>query len=963
MIDEQIKTKVKNLVNDFRTNYQEYKKESEASIETKLIEPLFKYLGWTEKDFKKREQTAREGKRGFADYTFYIGDKKVFFLEVKKIGTQLDKEADTQVVSYALSKSVPIAISTNFEELKVFCVEEENVAKRKIIVFNTPEEYIENIHDLLLLSKSSFEQNLLMTKAENLGLLKKRITIDKPLLEDLILIRKFIADDIEKSYPGKYQPNEKEEITQRIIDRLIFIRKCEDSGINPKNFLLKDAIAVPENKAYTKLKEIFEEYNTVYNSGLFAIDKDNECDKIKINGDIIKKLIQYLYISKNEGYVYNFEWIPADILGQVYEQYLGKILEQTKSGKAKLIEGQAHRKEQGIYYTPTYVVDYIVKNTVGENLKNKQLKKVKDIKILDPACGSGSFLIKAFDYLNENLSLSKESKQQRIDHQGQYSIKTEILKNNLYGVDLDNKAVEITKLNLLLKAAEKNRKLPEEIDLHIKHGNSLIDDESIVGLDSFKWRGDFQEGSFDVIIGNPPYISNWQLSETNRDLVLFLDKKYEDITIGHWDIYILFIKKALSLLKDDGLLSFIVPSSFSKEKYGKKLREFIINNYSLISLAEFGTETVFKDVARQYIIFVIQKKKPKNRKTNIVTFKDFQFEKIGSISQKNFLGFHNCTFRTDLDDKKFKLLKKLASDTCFIGNICCVNVGVVAHSREGATSDFKKGDVIHEEFKTGYKKYIEGRDIARYSYTWNKLYMDYDSKAKDFHRPKFPELFESEKIIIRRISGENNSIISIYDDMKFYTNDNLIIILPWNDKLLELQSPEKKWSIYKPYNYFSLKYILGFLNSKLISYYFSNMIATGTLQGTYSGVYPEDVRNLPIKSASPTQQQPLIKLVDRMILLKNKLKDIGGKKTSESAKLEEEIKKTDNEIDQFVYKLYGLTKEEIGIVEEIQSKIPNGHKFDPYKTFPKNLKIQVPTSSPTLKKADINKAIDNLFRK
>jgi len=196
MYDEQIKKNTQNLIDDFRTNYQEYKKESEASIETKLVEPLFRFLGWTDKDFKKREQTQREGKRGFADYTFYIGDKKVFFLEVKKIGVPLDKEADTQVVSYALSKSVPIAISTNFEELKVFCVEEENLDKRKIIVFNNPEEYIKNIYDLLLLSKSSFEQNLLLKKAENLGLLKKRISIDKPLLEDLIAIRKLIADDL-----------------------------------------------------------------------------------------------------------------------------------------------------------------------------------------------------------------------------------------------------------------------------------------------------------------------------------------------------------------------------------------------------------------------------------------------------------------------------------------------------------------------------------------------------------------------------------------------------------------------------------------------------------------------------------------------------------------------------------------------------------------------------------------------
>src|SRR3989338_10095872 len=239
-------------------------------------------------------------------------------------------------------------------------------------------------------------------------------------------IRGLIASDLGKQYPGKYQINEQEEIIQRILDRLIFIRRCEDIGINPENMLIEDIRRLPDNKAYPKLKEIFRRYNEVYNSGLFAIAKDNDCDKVDINGAIIKKLAYNLYESKDKNYIYNFDWIDADILGQVYEQYLGKVLEQTKSGKAKLKDGQAHKKEQGIYYTPTWVVEYIVKNTIGELLKDKKTNTNK-IKILDPACGSGSFLIKAFDYLNSNFSSSDAAKQKKIDSQGIYSIKTEIL--------------------------------------------------------------------------------------------------------------------------------------------------------------------------------------------------------------------------------------------------------------------------------------------------------------------------------------------------------------------------------------------------------------------------------------------------------------------------------------------------------------------------------------------------------
>src|SRR3989344_8158858 len=206
------------------------------------------------------------------------------------------------------------------------------------------------------------------------------MSIDKALLEDLMQMRKLIVEDIEKTYPQKYEVNDKEEIVQRIIDRLIFIRRCEDVGMNPENLYLEEVKHLPDNKAYPKLKEIFEKYNDMYNSGLFAVGVDNDCDVIKIDGLIIKKLVGYLYESKDKQYIYNFDWIDADVLGQVYEQYLGKILSQTKSGKAKLKDGQAHRKEQGIYYTPTYVVDYIVKNSVGELLKDKKVD-VRKIKI------------------------------------------------------------------------------------------------------------------------------------------------------------------------------------------------------------------------------------------------------------------------------------------------------------------------------------------------------------------------------------------------------------------------------------------------------------------------------------------------------------------------------------------------------------------------------------------------------
>jgi len=322
METEQLKKEIQELINYFRENSQKYRDEQEANTETDLVEPLFKLLGWEKGSFVKRESARREGKKGFADYGFKIDGRIVFFLEVKKVGIPLEKEADKQVISYALSKRIPFAVSTNFEELKIFCVEQENATTQIFRVFKKPEDYISNLQNLMLLSKESFEKNLILKEAENEGRLKKRMSIDKILLKDLIDIRKLIVDDIEKNYPQKYEINDREEIVQRIIDRLIFIRRCEDVGMNPENLYLEEVKHLPDNKAYPKLKDIFEKYNNMYNSGLFAIGVDNDCDVIKIDGLIIKKLMGYLYESKDKEYIYNFDWIDADVLGQVYEQYL-----------------------------------------------------------------------------------------------------------------------------------------------------------------------------------------------------------------------------------------------------------------------------------------------------------------------------------------------------------------------------------------------------------------------------------------------------------------------------------------------------------------------------------------------------------------------------------------------------------------------------------------------------------------
>lgn len=951
MDKEKTKTEIKKLIEDFKSNYQKYKKELEANTETKLVEPLFQILGWTKNDFIKREKANRGEKSGFADYAFYIGDKIVFFLEVKKVGISLEKEAYKQVISYALSKRVPFAVATNFEELKIFCVEQADAINNKFRVFNNPDDYINNFDDLLFLSKESFEQGLTLKKAESEGRLRKRVSIDKALLDDLMYIRSLIASDLEKQYHSKYQVNEKEEIIQRILDRLIFIRRCEDIGINPENMLIEDIRRLPDNKAYPKLREIFAKYNDIYNSGLFAIAKDNDCDKVDINGAIIKKLAYNLYESKDKAYIYNFDWIDADVLGQVYEQYLGKILEQTKSGKAKLKDSQAHKKEQGIYYTPTWVVELIVKNTIGELLKDKKINP-KKIKILDPACGSGSFLIKAFDYLYKHLSSDRDSKQHRIDNQGNYSIKTEILKNNIYGVDLDNKAVEITKLNLLLKAAEKYRKLPEEIDNRIKHGNSLINDDSVEGLNAFEWGEDFKEGTFDVVIGNPPYVRIQTLDNKSID---YFNSHYKSAT-KNYDIYALFVEKGFSLLKEGGMLGFILPSKFFNADYGAGLRKIVAENKALCKVYDFKDFQVFENATTYTCLLFLKKSKNKNFEYLELSNKDelssssrafmkFQFKK--SIQQQpsaeenwNFVGGENKSIMEKLRAIELKLGN--ISENIFQGIITGADkIFILVREDSGLFYSNESGKEYNLEKELLHPLLKGSKHIRRYrSETSEKFvifpYKIIDNKAVSIDeeelQKRFPKIYnylhENKTTLQKRDSGKMKG-----DSWYLYSrNQNLSrfgqgkLMTPSIAKFSSFTYDEKNdfffvgsggggggaYGVTLKDKSFSLQ-ILAILNSKLVSYFIRNI--SSKFSGGYFAFNKQYIEEIPIIIPPEKEKSKLAELAKRQLENSKRLSVFGDKKTSESAKLEEEIKKTDKEIDELVYKLYGITEEEKKIIE------------------------------------------------
>ncbi len=896
------KERIKKLIEKYNKVIEEKRVSiyNEEMTKKDFILPLFCALGWNTED--SNEVTAEEKiSRKRVDYGFRISGIPKFFLEAKSLKKDLeDPKFIKQAIDYAWNKGCTWAVLTDFESVKIFNAELKTKEISDAMFFEIKwDKYLENFEQLYLLSKEAFEQNLLDKKAEKWGKKTKKISVDKQLLADFTRFRELLSKNITKLNQSRNITEEElDESIQRILDRLIFIRNCEDRELEAKTLIssFREWESSGRGQLIKSLREVFTYFDKQYNSKIFA---KHLCDSLDIDNEVLHDIIEGLYYTKDKSISYDFSAIEADVLGNIYEQYLGHILKKSEK-RAKLTENHAHRKEQGIYYTPTYIVDYIVRNTLGELLKDKKVNAEK-ISVLDPACGSGSFLIKAFDVLNEHYAKHEKTySQAQIDFKtgGAFTTKVKILKNNIFGVDLDKQAVEIAQLNLLLKIAEKGQSLPV-LQENIKCGNSLIDDPAIAGDKAFKWEEEFKEviaeGGFDVVVGNPPYVRNRELKKHEKKFM----NTYFETAEGQYDIYQLFFEKSIKLLKEGGLLGFITSNKYATAEYGKKLRKFILDNCRILFIVDVSNIDVFKDASTYPYILILQKTskkdKIKNNKINVIRISHenelYQIKPI-STAQSNFNTDKNFTFNLSIMDSR--LIEKIKSDSISLGDICEIREAI-------HTGNIREKVLFNQKKNEACKKVIGGRDISRYNSHWNGKWILYDPKIINRQKGEygnFPDkkYFDNPKLLIRDISLR---MTATYDDSKLYC-------------LNTLYSTILKESV----NDFDLKYILAIINSNLVHYFFKSQFSGAHVRGGYLRFKPMFSKQVPIKQIPESQQQSIIKLVDKMLSLNKRLNEIGDKKTDERAKIEEEIKKTDTEIDRLVYNLYGLTEDEIKIVEE-----------------------------------------------
>lgn len=936
---------------------------NETQVRREFIDPFFKALGWDVDNEKGHAQAYKDvihedaikvgGISKAPDYSFRIGGTRKFFVEAKKPAIDLkeDTKPAYQVRRYAWSAKLPLSILTDFEEFVVYDCRKRPVLKDKAstgrIQYFKYTDYIEKWDEIAAIFSreavltGSFDKYVESNKGK-----RGADEVDNAFLKEIEDWRENLAKNIAIRNTSLTN-SEINFAVQRTVDRIIFLRICEDRGIDEYQCLLG---LINGPNIYGRLCELYQKADARYNSGLFHFQNergrsgypDELSLKLKIDDQVLKKIIRGLYYPECP---YEFSVLPASILGQIYEQFLGKVIHLTKGHHAKIEDKPEVKKAGGVYYTPEYIVDYIVSNTLGKMLEGKTPKQVEKIKVLDPACGSGSFLIVAYqklvDWHLDYYVKSKQAKHRKLIYQGPdadwrlaTSEKKRILTNNIFGVDIDSQAVEVSKLSLLLKVLENEtsetinsqlklfheRALPDLSD-NIKCGNSLIGpdfydgqqmsllgDEEIKRINVFDWNAEFsdimQNGGFDVVVGNPP----WGAA-LNNNAKEYLAAKYAGFG-GNHDTYLFFIEKIVFLMNAEGCFSFITPDTWISTPQFSKIRRIVIENANLDFITILPTN-VFNKVSANTIVFKL-KRGMGNKKcsVNILGPKDDlsllnsdDFEKQYSIDVGRWVKSTDCQFQIYQPDHILNLLTKIKQHSAYARQYLDVMQGIVPYSKENHSKEIIAKRQFHSTQKISdiYGLWIKGRNIGRYTLVIsNKEYLKYGCWL---HRPRKPKYFQGERILIQEITGgEPPRIAATIYSKVLYHDPGIIACL--------------NISQYNP------EYILGIINSSLISWYHRVNSPKGKRK-QFPKVLINDIRMLPIfrlnltnKSHNKTYNK-MVAYVRSMIDLYKKLEET--KTPHQITILERQVLSTDRQIDQLVYELYGLTEEEIKIVEEAES--------------------------------------------
>lgn len=887
---ESARTGIKNLVEKYREIESTGKLSAynEAQTRNEFIEPMFEYLGWDMRNLRnKREVITEESvSSGRVDLSFQLQGMPVFFLEAKAIRINLDEwKWAEQAINYSWNKSVSWAVLSDFEGVKIFNADlpPKNLASNLFLELKF-DEFEDRFDDLWLLSKESFQAQELNLRAEKWRKSDKRTQVGQKLFEDLMSWRNLLTKQISKQNAVNLE--DLNEGVQTILDRLIFIRTAEDRKIVSPS--LEPLLKAKSANLYNDLKKLFVDFDKAFNSKLFS---QHNCDKWEIESKTLSKIVSGLYLEEN-GYKYDFSVITADVLGGMYEQYLSFVQNEKIDSAHK-----SKRKAQGIYYTPKIIVDFLLDESLEKLIQRRT--KGQPLRILDPACGSGSFLIAAYDRLIEA--------QNRVAQTSLYD-SFEILQGSLYGVDIDEQAVEVAQLNLLLKALVEKTLLPT-LQQNLKHGNSLIFGEPIELQDIFgaevydnkpfnyskEMPSVFTNGGFDLVIGNPPYVFARGGSFENNVKEFYKD--HYQVAQYQLNTYALFIERAFQLLKPGGYLAFIVPNTWLTIQTFSGLRKFLLENTSTLKIINIF-DKVFSAANVDTCLLIAEKGTGGDVVLGEIT--NGGVEEIGHFAKLDFTApeyMINIALQKDVEG--MSIVKKISEKSKPLSDFCDVKTGLKAYQigkgKPKQTEKQKANRVFHsqEKLDDSYMKYLEGRDVKRYLLGWGGQWLKY---GKFLAEPRSMELFTGERILVRQIpSKPPYSINATIVDEPILNDINSMVI--------------------RNFQGVSPKYVLGVINSKLSTYWFVN-----TFDKFQRKTFPQfkinELATFPIFTASDREKESVIKLVDSIQESQQHLASV-SEESSRYKEISKHLEALNTSLDKLIYEIADLTSDEVQIVENL----------------------------------------------
>jgi len=990
----------------------------EAHVRQSLIDPLFEALGWDVRNAAMVAPQYREvipedsldieGQQKAPDYTFRVGALPKFYAEAKKCGININADPGPayQLRRYGWSAKVALSVLTDFDELGVYdCTLRPRSAEKSSYArlhYFRSEEYPDRWREIW----DVFSREAIWSGAFDRYAASKRkrgtSEVDAEFLKEIEGWRDALARNIALRNAG-LSLDDLNSAVQLTIDRIVFLRMAEDRGIEPYQQLLK---LCERPDIYTRfMRDLCRKADEKYNSGLFHFQKETgifeAADRITpdlvVDDKVIKPIFQNLYFEF--GSPYHFGVFPVEILGTVYERFLGKVIRLTEGHQAKIEEKPEVRKAGGVYYTPSYIVDYIVKNTVGKQIEDKspaQLaggKTAAPLRILDMACGSGSFLLGAYRFLLEHcLTWYMENKPEthkkavfKDPRGGQWRLtieeKKRILTTHIFGVDIDPQAVEVSKLSLLLKVLEgetdrsfgaqlqifQERALPSLVE-NIKCGNSLIgpdyftgklipDPEELKKLNPFDWNAAFPEamkaGGFDCVIGNPPYIRIQTMKEWAPLEVEIYKEKFTSASRGNYDIYVVFIEKGLSLLNENGRLGFIQPHKFFNAQYGEPLRELIAKGRHLGQIVHFGDQQVFSGATTYTCLLFLDKQG--NNEFAFIKVDDLAAWRITGKAIEGFVAAKNISHsewnisvgkRAALFDRLNKFPEKMENIASRIAQ------GIRTSANEVYVLDLTK---TSGNFITAYSKqlrrevklerlaisfFLQGREIKRYHILPSGKvviipYLFKNKKASFIDevalKEKYPKtylyLLDNQDYLKNREHGKmrgQNWYAYVYPKNIEIMATSKILTPDIADRASFALDEKGDYAFTSGYGITlrggvieSPKYFLGLLNSRVLDFFLKNV--STTMRGGFFRYFTQFITRLPIRridfsdSLDKARYDRMVQFVDSMLTLNKQLAE--AKSTSQKEVLQRQIDSTDREIDRLVYELYGLTEDEIKIVE------------------------------------------------